>query len=216
MIAAIDMDSVTLDPAYQPPAFMAELGTPSAFNPDPDVIVKPQRFYRPAARPAKDDHIALTGLSVQIFDLGEVVVRGVSTFDPAAALAQELDAKAKQAQADQRAWQSRIETLRTDAEEDGYRLNPASERDFWQFIRSEPFIRKGSLVLLDNGNLRAMWKDQDGTHIGLQFLGGRVAQYVIFKHRAAAGAISRVAGRDSFEGVKRQIAAFDLRPLMYA
>lgn len=216
MIAAIDMDSVTLDPAYQPPAIMAELGTSSAFSPDPDVVVRPHRLYRHTVRTQKDDHTALTGLSVQIFDLGEALVRGMSTFDPAAALAQELGAKAKQAQADQRAWQTRIETLRADAQQDGFRLNPASERDFWRFIRSEPFIRKGSLVLLDNGNLRAMWKDQDGTHIGLQFLGGRVAQYVIFKHRAAAGAISRVSGRDSFEGVKRQIAAFDLRPLMYA
>ena len=106
--------------------------------------------------------------------------------------------------------------LRADAAQDVYGLNLASERDFGHFIRSEPFIRKGNLVLMDNGNLRAVWKGEDGTHIGLQFLGGRMVQYVIFKRRSATEAVSRVAGRDSFEGVKRQIQAFDLQSLIYA
>jgi len=215
MIAALDMDSVTFDTAYRRPAIMAELGSSSAFSPDTEVASTSQR-YRLAVRPAKEGHTALTDRFVQVLDLGAVVAREAGTFGPAEALAQELGAKAKKAHDTQRAWQSRIETLRADAQQDGYRLNMASERDFWRFIRAEPFIRKGSLVLLDNGNLRAMWKGDDGSHIGLQFLGGGVVQYVIFKHRPAVRAISRVAGRDSLDGVKRQIAAFDLRPLMYA
>ena len=71
-------------------------------------------------------------------------------------------------------------------------------------------------MLIDNGNLRAVWKGENGTHIGLQFLGSHAVQYVIFKWRAAAETISRVAGRDSFDGVKRQIKAFDLRSLIFA
>jgi hypothetical protein len=201
MIAALDMDSVTLDPGYQPPAIMAEMESASAFN-----IDRPVEFHRRPVFRAPDQEsqaVTLTDLVVNLSDPGD-------------ALAQELDEKAKRAQADLHAYRVRILALGADAIQDGYDLNRASERDFWHFICSEPFIRKGNLVLMDNGNLRAVWKGDNGTHIGLQFLGGRIVQYVIFKRRGAAGAISRVAGRDNFEGVKRQIAAFDLRPLISA
>ncbi len=111
-------------------------------------------------------------------------------------------------------YSSRIEYLRDEATQDGYGLNAYSERDFRQFIRSKPSIRKGDLVLLDNGNLRAVWKDQQSGHLGLQFLGGDMVQYVIFRRRQAVRGVSRVAGRDSLEGVARQIDAFDLHSLL--
>lgn len=201
MIAALDMDSFTLDPGYRPPAIMAELNSASAFN--IDMPVHRRSSFRPPVPGQQSKAVTLTDLLVR-------------ELDPIDALAQELAEKAKRTQADLQAYQIRIEALRADAGQDSYGLSRASERDFWRFVRSEPFIRKGSLVLMDNGNLRAVWKGEHGTHIGMQFLGGWTVQYVIFKRRAAAGAISRVAGRDSFEGVKRQIAAFDLRPLIYA
>ena len=68
---------------------------------------------------------------------------------------------------------------------------------------------------MDNGNLRAVWKDNKGNRLGLQFLGGGMVQHVIFKQRNAARPISRVAGRDTFEGIKRQIDTFDLDSLLY-
>jgi hypothetical protein len=203
MIAALDMDSITLDPGYQPPAIMDEMDSASAFDIDVPVVAHPRPVVRAPTPDLRSEAVTLTDLLIHMSDPGH-------------ALAQELSEKANRAQADLQAYQVRIEALGADAVQDGYGLNRASERDFWHFVRSEPFIRKGNLVLMDNGNLRAVWRGENGTHIGLQFLGGRTVQYVIFKQRAAAGAISRVAGRDSFEGVKRQIAAFDLRPLIYA
>ena len=202
MSAALDMDSVTLDPGYQPPAIMASLDSVSDSNIDPPVVVHRRPFFRAPVADRRDETVTLTDLRVQAF--------------PDHALAHELGEKARQWQVGLQACKVRIEALRADAAQDGYNLNVASERDFWHFIRSEPFIRKGNLVLMDNGNLRAVWKGEHGTHIGLQFLGWRTVQYVIFKRRAGTWAISRVAGRDSFEGVKRQIQAFDLRPLIYA
>ena len=92
------------------------------------------------------------------------------------------------------AYDTRIKYLRELAVEDGYSLNLASEIDFRQFIRSAPEIRRGNLVLMDNGNLRAIWKDDKGNHLGLQFLGGRMVQYVVFKHRGEDLPFSRVAG----------------------
>ncbi len=114
-----------------------------------------------------------------------------------------------------RAYASRIDELKAYARDDGYRLNSESEADFWAFIKLTPRFRKGGLLLMDNGNLRAVWKDGHGSHLGVQFLGDGMAQYVIFKRRGAKRRISRVVGRDSFDGVSRQIDAFDLSALLY-
>lgn len=113
-----------------------------------------------------------------------------------------------------RAYQSRIAELREYGIEDGVTVNPASERDFWAFVQSLPAARPGSLVLMDNGNLRAVWEGKNESHLALQFLGGRMIQYVIFKRRPRAGKVSRVAGADTFDGIKRQIDAFALQTLV--
>ena len=111
-------------------------------------------------------------------------------------------------------YMSRLKLLQDEAAHDGYVLNFASGIDFKQFVRAAPNIRKGNLVLMDNGNLRAIWKDAQGTRLGLQFLGGRMVQYVIFKRRKMEQPVSRVAGRDSLEGLQRQIDAFELHSLL--
>ena len=108
-----------------------------------------------------------------------------------------------------RAYRTRIESLISDAALDGFTLSRESERDFWSFVRSVPFARKGELVLLDNGNLRAVWDGEDGSHLGLQFLGDRMLQFVIFRRKKGSGQISRLAGRDTFAGVKEQVRSFD-------
>ena len=114
----------------------------------------------------------------------------------------------------QQVYQERIEALCAYATEDGYSLNPASERDFWTFINSAPYISKGDLVLSDNGNLHAVWESGEDNYFSLQFLGDGLLQYVIFKQRTGSKSISRVAGRDNMDGIKRQITAFDLGPLL--
>ena len=111
-------------------------------------------------------------------------------------------------------YESRILFLKGEAEHDGYTLNHESETDFRQFISSAPDKRKANLVLMDNGNLRAIWKDKQGSQLGLQFLGGGMIQYVIFKQREQ-GQPSRGTGRDSLEGMERQIGAFELSSLLY-
>ena len=111
-------------------------------------------------------------------------------------------------------YRNRIAELREYGLEDGVTVNPASEKDFWAFVKSLPAARPGSLVLMDNGNLRAVWKGEQGSHLGLQFLGRRMVEYVIFKRRPRASKVSRVAGADTFDGVKRQIDAFELSALL--
>ena len=71
-----------------------------------------------------------------------------------------------------------------------------------------------SMILVDNGNLRAVWDGNDGEHFGLQFVGSHALQYVIFRRRTGSSHISRVAGNDTLDGVKRQIRAFELEALL--
>lgn len=108
------------------------------------------------------------------------------------------------------AYHRRIETLRSDAEIEGFVVNDTSEENFWSFIGSIPSAKKAELVLMDNGNLRAVWKDKNGDHLGVQFLGEQMVEYVIFKQRPSAGSVSRVAGIDTLDGVITQLQAFDL------
>ena len=80
----------------------------------------------------------------------------------------------------------RIEALRNAAALEGIELNEASVSDFWLFIRSPRFSQRAGLALMDNGNLRAVWKGEDAGHLGLHFMGDRQVQYVILKPRSGS------------------------------
>ncbi len=93
-------------------------------------------------------------------------------------------------------------------------LSEASEMDFRRFVFAYPDLRKGSLVLTDNGNIRAIWKGSRGSYLGLQFLGDGIVQYVMFNQRENEKEVSRALGRDAIQGVLRQIKAFGLVALL--
>ena len=70
------------------------------------------------------------------------------------------------------AYSLRIEELKAYAQEDEIEVNEASQRDFWDFVDSLSSNKRASLVLCDNGNLKAVWKRFTGAnHLGIQFLG---------------------------------------------
>ena len=108
----------------------------------------------------------------------------------------------------------RIDELRGYGELESIRINQDSEGDFWSFVRSASFAIKAELVLMDNGNLRAVWQDGGSSHVGIQFLGRKEAEYVIFKRRTVSEDVSRVAGIDTLTGIKKQFRAFDLTSLV--
>lgn len=113
------------------------------------------------------------------------------------------------------AYSVRVSELRHISENDGYSLSLISESDFWLFVGLETRLRKGNLVLMDNGNLRAVWKDNEGNRVGLQFLGEGMVQYVIFKRRESTKPISRVSGRDTLTGLRAIFKAFELDSMLY-
>ena len=108
----------------------------------------------------------------------------------------------------------RIQELDEYALEDEIVISQESKQDCLQFVYSTAMTTKAALFLMDNGNLRAVWKDDEGGHVGIQFFGKQQAECVIFKLRGISDFVSRVAGRDTLNGVKRQIHAFDLDSLV--
>ena len=113
-------------------------------------------------------------------------------------------------------YQGRIGDLNAYGADEGVSLNEASLMDFWAFVRSAGYTRRGGLALMRNGNLRAVWKGDDGEHLGLHFLGNQTVNYVIFKRRPGSTGVSRAAGNDTFDGIKKQIRAFNLTSLVNA
>lgn len=114
-----------------------------------------------------------------------------------------------------KAYEARLLYLRQQAAHDGCELNLASKSDFTDFIQTTDGLHRGNLVLLDNGNLRLVWKDNDATQLALQFLGGNMIQFVIFKKRVGTEQMTRVAGRDSLYQITDLISAFDLQSLVF-
>ena len=190
----------------------------------PTMIWSPNRHAGPTFLGQNHDVHAETLRAMERYSAETVAMGGAGTPTIGAAdlksIGDELDEgpneEARLVRTRQDPYLSRLKFLRDEAVHDGYVLNPASEIDFRDFARSAPGIRRGNLVLMDNGNLRAIWKDENGTRLGLQFLGGRMVQFVIFKRRKQGQPISRVSGRDSLRGLQRQIVAFELNSLLYA
>ena len=134
----------------------------------------------------------------------------------AAAYAQDIVEQLERAFQTRQGYARRIEQLRGYADEDGIFVNNASVRDFWSFVRLGDPDRRAGVMLLDNGNCSAVWQDDDANHVGIEFFGNRLAEYVIFSRRPATTEISRVTGIDTLEGIERQIHAFDLTSLIDA
>lgn len=101
----------------------------------------------------------------------------------------------------------RIQTLKIEAELDGVNFSLASYADFLSFLAETQPRSRPSLFLNDNGNLRALWRNNVREQVGLQFLGGGHIQFVIFKRRPGAEAMTRVAGVDTKPNIVAHIRA---------
>ena len=113
-----------------------------------------------------------------------------------------------------RAYARRVEELRSLVEAEEVQVNESSVRDFWSFVRSAPEAAKAGLILTDNGNLRAVWKGDNSSRVGIQFLGDGQSEYLIFVRRPGSKKMSRVVGIDTLEGVVQQIHSFELTYLV--
>lgn len=139
----------------------------------------------------------------------------VRLLDPIDAYGRQLKTKIGNLPDTVSAYDDRISVLEEQACDEGYFLNSGSRETFQVFFRNNPLIRLGRLVLLENGNLRAVWKGGINSHIGLQFLDDGFIQYVLFKQRRADLPVSRAYGRDTPLGILQQISALRLDEILY-
>ena len=109
----------------------------------------------------------------------------------------------------------RIETLKELASEEGYDLDESSYNNFHKFLEKYPRLVHADLVLLDNGNLRAIWKGENGAEVGLQFLNDSRVQYVLFNEFGPNCVESRPYGKGGFEETMKKIKEFDLDKIMF-
>jgi len=108
----------------------------------------------------------------------------------------------------------RVQFLRIEAEIDRVPFSDASISDFHAFMREmRPRVRP-SLFLNDNGNVRAVWKNDRREQIGLQFLGEGNIQFVIFKQRKGTLRMARIAGVDAKDKILAHIRASSAEPLL--
>lgn len=109
----------------------------------------------------------------------------------------------------------RVGDLRIDACLSGDLLSAASLRDLLAFLKPLTLARRPAIFLLDNGNFRALWKNEVDEQVGLQFLGGGVVQYVIFARRENPPILTPHTGRDAAFKIRAQITAIGCDHLLF-
>ena len=109
-------------------------------------------------------------------------------------------------------YKTRIMELRGFAEddEDIEAVNESSISDFWSFMENNSYSRRAGLVLLDNGDLRAVWRENGGNNVGMEFQGNGTILYVMFKHYPDGRKTDRDAGITTFDGVAKKLREMDL------
>jgi hypothetical protein len=105
--------------------------------------------------------------------------------------------------------EARLCELRLDAESNGALFSDASLHDLRAFLDTVPLARRPAIFLLDNGNLRTLWKNEANEQVGLQFLGNDRVQFVIFSQRQKSGVMAREAGIRPLSEVRALIAEMD-------
>src|SRR5437762_2724801 len=76
--------------------------------------------------------------------------------------------------------QGRLLELMRDAWAEDEAFSEQSLSDFTSFIREVSFGRRPGIYLLDNGNLRAVWKNAENEQAAFQFRGGGIVDCVFF------------------------------------
>ena len=109
---------------------------------------------------------------------------------------------------------TRLDSLRTEAENEEIEINENSLSDFWKFLAYAAPKTYGSVMLSPRGTCRAVWRTGPDNHIGLHFTGSGMVNYVIFKSKPNDDEIAREAGTCSFIDVLSLIERYGLTSLV--
>jgi hypothetical protein len=107
----------------------------------------------------------------------------------------------------------RLSELFEIAREEEIACNVNSLRDMIAFLNSIKFSKRPAIFLLDSGNFRLVWKNEDNEQFAAHFLGRETVNFVIFKVQGN-GDTARVAGTCSLNSLWRQVEALNAAKLL--
>ena len=100
-----------------------------------------------------------------------------------------------------KSYERRIATLLGYASEEGIGARDESKKDFDLFVDTAIPTDKAMLIIMDNGNLRATWRE-DRSRLSLEFIGNRLVHYVVFIPEDPSGQPLERAGQCSFDEIR--------------
>ena len=98
-------------------------------------------------------------------------------------------------------YERRIETLLGHASEEGIVARDDSRKDFDLFVDTTIPTSQAMLIILDNGNLRATWRESR-SRLSLEFIGDRLVHYVVFMPEDGSGQPLERSGECSFDEIR--------------
>jgi hypothetical protein len=96
----------------------------------------------------------------------------------------------------------RLRELLVDAVRNLEPFSESSLADLRSLLDSLPYVERPAIFLLDDGNLRAVWRNVDKEQVGLQFRGGGIVQFVMFVRRKQPPIMSRISGTDTLSAIR--------------
>lgn len=109
----------------------------------------------------------------------------------------------------------RLITLKDYAEDEGDNYCIKSERALKSFINTNKILKSPLVALMDNGNLRAIWRGSDGNQIGIQFLEEGRVQFVFLVQRPMEENPSSYFGQETTYDIISTIKNIGLSNLMH-
>ncbi len=106
----------------------------------------------------------------------------------------------------------RLNALVHDLSDEDRSVNPTSRKDFLNFVHATPFASKPAIAILENGNVRALWREPAGGQVGLQFLGEQIIQFVIIYadrrfHASGRTHLSNMRSEHGFGALRKVVLA---------
>ena len=78
-------------------------------------------------------------------------------------------------------YQQRIDQLKEIADDEDIPFSGDSVQDFWIFIKKYRPSPQAGLILTDDGNLVAIWREATGGNVEVEFLGDKQCKLIVFK-----------------------------------
>ena len=105
-------------------------------------------------------------------------------------------------------YEQRIDQLKVIGEEEDIFVSTKSCEDFWIFIRNYCSSPQAGLILTDEGNLVAIWREANGSTVEVEFWGAGQCRLIIFKDPAAPLRVLPEISRDTLANIGEKLGAF--------